>query len=98
MFRYSVYLELFRYAQSELYRLDSARALAVHKSIPIAIKRDLQEIRNFYKAYQTPIEDLIMNGYDYFLRANDQPQGTKSYNQVVGWVIALTRKSGMEAL
>lgn len=98
LFRYSVYLELFRYAQSELYRLDSNRALVVYKTIPADIKRDLQEIRQFYKAYQTPIETLIMKGYDYFLQANDQPQGTRSYHQVIGWVIALTRKNGMERL
>jgi hypothetical protein len=98
LFRYSVYLELFRYAQSELFRLDSVRALAVYKTIPPSIKADLQIIRNFYRAYQTPLERIIMKGYDYFLQANDQPQGTRSYNQVVGWVIALTRKQGMKAL
>lgn len=98
LFRYSVYLELYRYAQSELYRLDSTRALAIYKTISPAIKKDLREIRNFYLAYRTPVERLIMQGYDYFLQANDQPQGTRSYNQVVGWVIAYMRKKGIEAL
>lgn len=98
LFRYSVYLELFRYAQSELYRLDSTRALAVYKTVPSPIKADLQVIRNFYKAYRTPVERIIIKGYDYFLQANDQPQGTRSYHQVVGWVIAYTRKQGIKAL
>jgi hypothetical protein len=98
LFRYSVYLELFRYAQSELYRLDSTRAIAVAKTIPANIKGDLQAIRRFYIKYQTPVERIIMQGYDYFLQANDQPQGTRSYHQVVGWVIALVRKEGIVAL
>lgn len=98
LFRYSVYLELFRYAQSELYRLDSNRAMAVYKTIPVAIKNDLRDIRRFYLKYQTPVERIITQGYDYFLQANDQPQGTRSYHQVVGWVIALTRKEGFDAL
>jgi hypothetical protein len=98
LFRYSVYLELFRYAQSELYRLDSNRALAVSKTIPLSIKKDLSAIRRFYLQYQTPVERIIMKGYDYFLQANDQPQGTRSYHQVVGWVIALVRKEGLGAL
>lgn len=98
LFRYSVYLELFRYAQSELYRLDSTRAINVAKTIPAAIKSDLQAIRRFYLKYQTPVERIIMQGYDYFLQANDQPQGTRSYHQVVGWVIAFVRKEGVEGL
>jgi hypothetical protein len=98
LFRYSVYLELFRYAQSELYRLDSTRAINVAKTIPTAIKSDLQAIRRFYLKYQTPVERIIMQGYDYFLQANDQPQGTRSYHQVVGWVIAFVRKEGVEGL
>jgi len=98
LFRYSVYLELFRYAQSELYRMDSSRALAIYKKVPATIKSDLLEIRRFYLAYQTPVEKFIMKGYDYFLQANDQPQGTRSYHQVTGWVLALARKEGWERL
>jgi hypothetical protein len=81
-----------------LYRLDSTRAIAVAKTIPANIKGDLQAIRRFYIKYQTPVERIIMQGYDYFLQANDQPQGTRSYHQVVGWVIALVRKEGLVAL
>jgi hypothetical protein len=98
LFRYSVYLELFRYAQAELYRLDTTRALAVYKSIPVPIKNDLRIIRDFYTSYQTPVERIIMTGYEYFLQANDQPKGMRSYHEVVGWVIALTRKQGMQGL
>jgi Protein of unknown function (DUF3810) len=98
LFRYSIYLELFRYAQSALYRQDSTKAKDLYKRVPDAIKSDLQEIRRFYLAYQTPVERIIMKGYDYFLRANDQPQGTRSYSQVVGWVVAYVRKEGMQAL
>lgn len=98
LFRYSVYLELFRYAHAELYRLDTVRAIAVYKSIPEPIKNDLRIIRDFYKAYQTPIERIIMTGYEYFLQANDQPKGMRSYHEVVGWVLALIRKNGMKAL
>ena len=98
LFRYSVYLELFRYAQAELYRLDTTRAQAVYKSIPVPIKNDLRIIRDFYTSYQTPVERIIMTGYEYFLQANDQPKGMRSYHEVVGWVIALTRKEGMQEL
>jgi hypothetical protein len=98
LFRYSVYLELFRYAHAELYRLDTARAIAVYKSLPAPIKNDLRIIRDFYMAYQTPVERIIMTGYDYFLQANDQPKGMRSYHEVVGWVLALIRKKGIEAL
>lgn len=97
-FRYSVYLDMFRYAYAELYRMDSARAAPIGKQVPPLIKNDIKAIRSFYLAYSTPIERVIMQGYDYFLQANDQPQGTKSYNQVVGWLTAWVRKHGTAAL
>jgi len=78
--------------------MDSSRALAIYKKVPATIKSDLLEIRRFYLAYQTPVEKFIMKGYDYFLQANDQPQGTRSYHQVTGWVLALARKEGWERL
>jgi hypothetical protein len=39
-----------------------------------------------------------MNGYGEFLKANNQPAGKKSYNEVIAWLIAYYKKFGVEAL
>ena len=57
-----------------------------------------KEFRDFYKKYNNPIEDLVMWGYGHFLKANNQPAGKRSYNEVVTWLIAYYKKFGIEAL
>jgi len=98
LFRYSVYLQLFRYSYAELYRLDSNQAHRIMTKVSPEVKQDLLSIRKFYQSYQTPVDAIISKGYDYFLRANQQPHGTWSYHQVTGWIIALVRKKGIEVL
>jgi hypothetical protein len=48
--------------------------------------------------YHNPIQDAILWGYGYFLKANNQPAGKRSYNEVVNWMIAYYKKFGTEAL
>jgi hypothetical protein len=55
-------------------------------------------LKSFYQQYQTPLEELVMQGYDFFLQANEQPQGKQSYSQVLRWLMAWVRKEGWEAL
>ena len=97
-FRYSAYLDMFLYAQGMLYQLDSTRAIQLRTSISPFVKKDIQELKRFYQRYQSPIEEWIMVGYDYFLQANQQPQGKRSYGQVTGWLLAWVKKEGWEAL
>ena len=62
------------------------------------VQADIQELKSFYQQYQTPLEELVMQGYDFFLQANEQPQGKQSYSQVLRWLMAWVRKEGWEAL
>lgn len=97
-FRYSAYLDMYLYAHAQLYFVDSARASQIRSQASVYVKKDIQELRQFYRRYQTPIEEWVNVGYDYFLQANQQPQGKKSYGQVTGWLLAWVRKKGWEAL
>ena len=97
-FRYSVYLDMYLYAHAQLYYMDSARANRLRKKAPPSILRDIEELKRFYRAYQSPIEEIVTWGYDYFLQANQQPQGKRSYGQVTGWLLAWVRKNGWESL
>jgi hypothetical protein len=40
----------------------------------------------------------VMWGYGQFLKANNQPAGKRSYNEVVAWLVAYYKRYGVEAL
>jgi hypothetical protein len=97
-FRYSAYFDMFNYAIGEIYRRDTALARSFQEKAHPQIKKDQKEYRDFYRKYRNPIEPVIMWGYSYFLKANNQPAGKRSYNEVVAWLIAYYKKFGTEAL
>lgn len=97
-FRYSVYYDMYNYSLGEVYRRDTAMAKAFQLKVHPQVKKDQEEFRHFYRKYRNPIEPIIMWGYGHFLKANNQPAGKRSYNEVVAWLIAYYKKYGVEAL
>jgi hypothetical protein len=98
VFRYSVYFDMYNYTLGEIVRRDTAMARAYQSKLHPQVKKDQQEFRDFYRRYKNPIEPIIMWGYGQFLKANNQPAGKRSYNEVVGWLIAYYKKFGTAAL
>jgi len=93
---------MYNYTITELFRRDTTSAKAWAKSFqekrhPQLVK-DMQEYRDFFRRYANGLQDLIMKGYGEFLKANNQPGGKRSYNEVVAWLIAYYKKFGVEAL
>ncbi len=97
-FRYSVYFDLYDYGIRELYGRDSVRAIELNKQKPLQAKKDRIELKNFYDAYENPIEPYIRRLYGQYLRANEQPAGMRSYNEVMAFLIAYYKKYGADAL
>jgi hypothetical protein len=93
-FLYSMYFEMYAYAARYLYYSDSLALKQINASLSDGVKRDIQELRRFLKRYDTPIETAIDRLYSQFLKANEQPSGRMSYNEVVGMLIAYYRKEG----
>jgi hypothetical protein len=91
-FLYSVYFDLFLYANSELYLKDSTAARQNMQKLVPAVKLDIQELRRFRKKYQNPMDRLIDSFYDQYLRLNQQPEGKRTYNKVVLWLMAYYEK------
>ncbi len=96
-FRYSVYMDLFLYSASALYALDSTAFIPYRESLKPDVRQDLRELRAFYRKYQNPLEPYIHALYGNYLKANRQPQGINSYDEVVGLAIAYYRKNGETA-
>jgi hypothetical protein len=95
-FRYSVYLDLYLYAGSELYTRDSVSYIPYRELLKPAVRKDLKDLKTFYKKYENPFEPIIRRLYGDYLKANKQPQGMNSYDEVVGLAIAYYKKFGRE--
>lgn len=92
--QYSIYFDLYIYASRNLMQKDSALAKSLHQKLPVVARKDLRELRAFYAKYENPIEPVIRLLYGNYLKANEQPQGILSYDEVIAWVIAYYRKYG----
>jgi hypothetical protein len=92
VFLYSVYLDLFLYANRNLYSLDSAAAKSLsHRLLP-SVNDDLEELNNFYLRHQNPVEPVIRWMYGKYLQSNQQPSGMFSYNEVTGLLVVYYKK------
>ena len=97
-FSYSAYYDVYNYALGELFLKDSTKAIQYFKNQHPQVTKDQETFRRFYARYRNPIEPIIMWGYGHFLKANNQPEGKRSYNEVVLWLIAYYKKYGLAAL
>ncbi len=93
-FQYSAYLELFIYANGNLFYTDSSAAKAFVKQLLPAVKLDLKNLRQFYKRHRNPIEPVVRWVYGAYLQNNQQPSGILSYEEVTGFMIAYQKKYG----
>ena len=97
-FRYSVYYDMYNYAVGEVFRRDTVLGKKFQDALHRQVKEDQEAFRDFYKKYRNPIEPIVMWGYGQFLKANNQPAGKRSYNEVVAWLIAYYKRYGVGAL
>lgn len=94
LFEYSAYFDLFNYSNRELFNLDSSRARNNVKLLDTLVRKDMHELREYYKKSDNVLEPVIKSFYDTYLKANQQEEGVKSYNEVVGWLVAYYKKYG----
>ena len=102
-FRYSVYLDMFSYAQSEEILLfgkekDFKKFESVFKEnrdcLDTLVKKDRREIRDFFNQRKNRISPTVSSLYDQYLKMNKQLKGVESYNEVIGWMIGYQKKFG----
>lgn len=102
-FRYSVYNDLFSYAQSEEILLYSKekdfsafeKMLQYNREhLDTLVRKDRKEIREFFQKRKNRISPAVSGLYDQYLKLNKQSAGVNSYNEVIGWLIAYQKKYG----
>ncbi len=94
LFRYSVYAELFSYANRSLFFADFKQALSNRKRLSPAVILDFKERRKFNEEHTSFVEPIISNLYSNFLKMNKQPMGILSYDEVTAFLIAYYKKYG----
>jgi hypothetical protein len=94
LFHYSTYLDLFLYANREVFYFDSSASKNAMKQLTIPVRQDLEELREFNLSHQGLLEPLVTWMYGNYLKLNNQPKGMHSYNAVVGMLIAYYKKYG----
>lgn len=98
LLHYSAYMDMFMYANFELYRRDSTTARTNFKALHPRAKADWKEWIEFDKRTKNNISPVVDKFYDLFLQVNSQPNGIRTYNEVTGWLIAYSKKFGVDAL
>lgn len=93
LLHYSSYLDLFMYANRNLYYVDSVTAKKYREVLSVDVQTDIAEWSKFNSVHQNPIEPIITWVYDKYLKGNEQ-QGMMSYNQVTALLIAYYKKKG----
>lgn len=93
-FRYSVYFQLYAYAARYLAYADSMALKSINAQLVPGVKDDIKELRTFFEQYNNPFETAIDKIYAEYLKANEQPSGKMSYNEVVGMLIAYYKRNG----
>lgn len=93
-FKYATYSHALAYALSDLKRLDEEQYNLILKSINTGVIKNYQEINTFWKTYENPTEPIFKWVFNAFLKANNQEEGIKSYNSVVGLLINYDKTKG----
>jgi hypothetical protein len=102
-FRYSVYLDLFSYAQGEQvdmygrekdYKTFEAVIKQNRERLDTLVKKDRRAIREFFNKRKNRVSPAVSSLYDQYLKMNKQTQGIRSYDEVLGWLIAYQKKYG----
>jgi len=94
LFHYSAYLDLFMYANREVYFIDSARSKKYFSMLAQPVQNDIDEWRRFSMEHRSFLEPAITWAYGHFLKLNQQPTGMRSYNEVISMLISYYKKYG----
>ncbi|MEZ4809133.1 MAG: DUF3810 domain-containing protein [Allomuricauda sp.] len=86
-FQYAAYHHALGYCLSDLAQKDEQKSKEIIASLNPGVKRNFQELRDFWERYQNPLEPVFKSIFNTFLKVNNQKEGIQSYNSVVGLMI-----------
>lgn len=92
-FIYSGYYNAFSYTFSSLWKADSEKALELYEKYPdnegvLLLQKDRQDTREYYRKYESPLQDISDQINDRYLKTFSQESGIQSYGEVTDYLIA----------
>lgn len=93
-FNYSACLDLLLYVNYQVNTFDTLATKNTMQRLAPQVKEDIQEWKEFALAHRSFLETSTTWLYGYFLKWNEQPEGMKSYDQVVALVMSYYLKEG----
>lgn len=94
LFHYSVYTDLFLYANRSLYFADTAASSFYRKQLSPGVVADFKERSKFNRDHSSFLEPVIRVIYGKYLESNGQPKGIWSYDEVTAFIISYYKKFG----
>lgn len=91
---YSANLELFLYTTAALRKTDSLTVKQLYNELSPIAQNDIKEYEEFVQQYYGPVDRFVTSFYSGFLRMNNQPDGLKSYNKGMLYVMRYLQKKG----
>jgi len=95
LLRYSAYYLGVQEFMFALRMQDSLARKELKKRISPEVLNDYKTERTYWVSYEGKIEVVSSLFYDNFLKANNQPQGLRTYNQMIWLVMSWYRKNGI---
>ena len=86
-FKYSAYNHALGYCLTDLFYKDEEAYNELVETINLGVKENFNELRDFWEKYENPMEPIFKSVFNTFLKVNNQKDGIKSYNAVVGLII-----------
>ena len=93
-FKYSAYQLAVGEFMHTLYQRDSVANKALKLKISAAVHRDFKYERDYWMYYENKAGVLTGIFYNGFLKANNQPRGLDTYNDMVLLIMGLYKKNG----
>ncbi|MEM7484885.1 MAG: DUF3810 domain-containing protein [Bacteroidota bacterium] len=93
-FKYAAYSHALGYCLSDLSRKDEEKFNELIEKLNPGVKKNFKAVSEFWEYYENPLEPMFKSAFNTFLKANNQEEGIKSYNSVVGLVIGYHEKYG----
>ena len=91
---YSGLLNAISYVLNALYgEMEPAKYRELFQELPAQARRDLQLASAYWQSFAGPAAELSRNVNDIYLKANDQPEGVKSYGRLVDLLLAYYDRS-----
>src|SRR5690606_28227603 len=85
--RYSASSRALGYCLGDLDNRDREGYERILAGLNPGVRKNYAEVPHFWKKYENPLEPLFKAVFNTFLKANNQKEGIKSYNSVVGLMI-----------